>query len=598
MWLLAGAAWAGHAYALWGEPKYPPGFAHFDYANPAAPKDGELRLVSNLRSSTFDKYNPFTMRGSAPAYLQNLLFESLLTGALDETATGYGLLAESVEVADDRLSATFRLRPEARFHNGKPVLADDVKYSFETLISPQAAPVYASMLQDVEGADVLDAHTIRFRFRRPNRELPLTVGSLPIFSRDWGMVDGQRKPFDEIITDIPIGSGPYRIGPVIFGRDITYVRDPDYWGRELNVNVGANNFERITIRIYQDHTARLEALKAGEFDAMQFFSAGDWARRVRGRRFDSGELVKAEFQHHNPTGFQSYFLNVRRPLLQDVRVRRALALALDYEWMNQRLFYGAYRRVQGLFGNTQCAAEGEPSAQELALMAPLRAHIQPEAFGPMPRPPRTDDRPNGLRENLRKAQALLAEAGWHMRDGVLRNARGEPFIIEVMDSNDAGIRTISPWQRNLRKLGIEMRFRAVDFALMLQRMDRFDYDITSLNIRGSHNPGQEYLQLFGSEAADIEGGANYTGLKNPAVDALIGKMVSADSREQFVAACRALERVIVAEDVLIPAWYADAFRVAYNAKRLEFKAPMPPYVDTVENWIMFYWWSAQQPPQP
>ncbi|RMX01795.1 ABC transporter substrate-binding protein [Allofranklinella schreckenbergeri] len=588
-----------HAYALWGQPKYPAGFAHFDYANPAAPKGGELRLVSNLRTSTFDKYNPFTLRGSAPAYLQAMLFESLLTGALDETSTGYGLLAESVDVAADRLSATFRIRAQARFHNGKPVLAEDVRHSFETLISAQAAPGYATLLEKVARAEVLDARTVRFHFKSPDRELPLVVGGLPIFSRDWGLdANGQRKPFDQIITDTPIGSGPYRIGPVVFGRDITYVRDPDYWGRELAVNAGAHNFERITIRIYKDATARLEALKAGEFDLMQFHSAGDWARRVKGRRFDSGELVKAEFEHRNPTGFQSYFLNLRRPHLQDVRVRRALALAMDYEWMNRRLFYGSYRRVRGLFGNTQCAAEGLPSAAELALLEPWRSQIPPEAFGPMPEPPRTDHSEHGLRENLRQARELLAQAGWTLQGGTLRNAQGQPLVLEVMDSNEAGIRTVAPWQRNLQKIGIELRFRVVDFALMLQRMDAFDYDITSLNIQGTHNPGQEYAQLFGSFAADQNGSANYSGLKSPAVDALIARMVQAGTQADYQAACRALERVVTAENIMVPAWYASNFRVVYNAQRLAFQAPMPPYVQVMENWAMAYWWATPPSPTP
>ena len=290
--LLAGATtavpvWAEHAYALWGQPKYAQGFTHFDYVNPDAPKGGELRLVSNLRVSTFDKYNPFTIKGTAPAYLSGLLFDTLLVGSMDETATGYGLLAEDVQVAPDRLSATFRLRPQARFHNGKPVLAEDVKHSFDTLTGPHTSPGYKTVLAEVQSWEVMDARTIRFHFRSPNRELPLTVGGMPIFSRDWGA----GKAFNEVVMETPIGSGPYRIGSVVFGKDITYVRDPDYWARDLPVRRGTGNFDRIIVKIYKDSTARLEALKAGEFDVMRFFSAGDWARRVNGRKFDAGELV-------------------------------------------------------------------------------------------------------------------------------------------------------------------------------------------------------------------------------------------------------------------------------------------------------------------
>ena len=257
-WLLP-PAWAAHGYALWGELKYPAGFTHFDYVQPQAPKGGELRLVSNSRASTFDKYNPFTIKGSAPAYLADLMFDSLLAGALDETAAAYGLLAEDVSVAADGLSATFRLRPEARFHNGEPVRAADVKHSFDTLVGPYTSPAFKTLLEDVAGVDVLDELTLRYRFKKPSRELPPTVGALPVFSRAWGMEGGQPKRFDQVVMDTPIGSGPYRIGPVRFGKDITYVRDPNYWARELNVRRGMANFDRITVKIYKDNTARLEA---------------------------------------------------------------------------------------------------------------------------------------------------------------------------------------------------------------------------------------------------------------------------------------------------------------------------------------------------
>ncbi|NVO06426.1 MAG: ABC transporter substrate-binding protein, partial [Rhodoferax sp.] len=260
--LCAIPAWAAHGYALWDDFKYPSGFDHFDYVNAQAPKGGELRMVSNLRVSTFDKYNPFTIKGNAPAYLSSLLFDTLLTGSLDETATAYGLLAEDVQVAPDRLSVTFRLRAHARFHNGDPVLAQDVKHSFDILNGPLVSPGIRSALEDVAAAEVVDPLTVRYRFKKPNRELPLTVGGLPVFSHRWG----EGKPFDQVVMDIPIGSGPYRIGPVVFGRDITYVRDPSYWARDLNVRRGTANFDRILVKIYKDNTAKLEALKAGEFD--------------------------------------------------------------------------------------------------------------------------------------------------------------------------------------------------------------------------------------------------------------------------------------------------------------------------------------------
>lgn len=589
------AAWAAHGYALWGDLKYPPGFDHFDYVNPAAPKGGEIRMVSGLRNSNFDKYNPFTMKGSAPAYLGDLLFDTLLTGSLDEAGAAYGLLAEDVAVAPDRLSATFRLRPEARFHNGDAVTAQDVKHSFDTLMGPYTSPAYKTLLVDVAGVDLLDARTVRYRFKRPNRELPLTVGGLPVFSHKWG----QGKPFDQVVMDEPIGSGPYRIGPVKFGKDITYVRDPNYWARDLNVKRGTDNFDRVLIKIYKDNTARLEALKAGEFDLMAFYSAGDWARRVNGPRFKSGELVKGEFRHKLPTGFQSYVLNSRRPFLSDVRVREALGLAIDYEWMNRQMFYNAYTRVKGIFGNTDCAATGTPDAAQLALMEPFRAQIPPAAFGPAYEPPRTDQphdpKVGGLRENLRRAQLLLVQAGWTVQDGELRNAQGQPMVLEYLDSNEGGARVVTPWMRNLDKLGIRLVYRPVDFALYQQRLQKFDFDITTIAYQGTLNPGQEYADLFGSKAADTEDSGNLAGVKSPAVDSLISHMVGADTRPEFLAACRALERVVSHSHYLLPQWYSPVHRLAYNAWRLQKPDVVPPYFRG-ETWAMETWW-ARQPPK-
>ena len=589
LFLLSLPAWAAHGYSLWGYLQYPAGFTHFSYVNPQAAKGGELRLVSNQRTSTFDKYNPFTVKGSAPAYLSNLLFDTLLSGALDETAAAYGLLAQDVQVSADGMSATFVIREAARFHNGDPVLALDVKHSFDTLNSSFAAPGYRTALEDVAGAEVIGLRTIRFRFKHPNRELPLTVGGLPVFSHRWGRAGDIVKPFDQVVMEIPIGSGPYKIGPVNFGKDISYERDPKYWAKDLPVRLGTANFDRITVKIYKDNTARLEALKAGEFDLMRFFSAGDWARRVNGKKFDSGELVKAELTHRLPTGFQSYVLNTRRTKLQDVRVRQALGLAIDFEWMNRQMFYGAYQRVQGLFGNTQCQAQGEPDASEKLLMEPLKAHIPSAAWGPMVTAPRTDGE-NSLRNNLRQAQALLKEAGWTYRDGALRNAQGEPLELEYLDSNEAGARVVTPWARNLEKIGVKLVFRPVDFALYQQRLQKFEFDITSMAYQGTHNPGQEFADLFGSKAADTEDSGNHTGLKNAAVDALISKMTGAKTKTELLSACKALDRVIGHNYLLLPQWSAASHRLAYNAWRLQRPPHMPPYAQG-ETWAIDTWWA-------
>ena len=597
--LMAGTGWAAPGYAVWGAFKYPPGFTHFDYVNPAAPKGGELRMVAGSRISTFDKYNPYTLKGNAPSFLGDLLFESLLTGPMDEIGVGYGLLAEDVDVPADLQSATFRIRPEARFHNGDPVLASDVKYSYETLISKYASPSYAGLLAEVAACEVVDQRTVRFRFKRQDRQLPLVVGGLPIFSPKWGMVNGKPKQFDEIVMDTPIATGAYKIGPVRFGKDVTYVRDPGYWGRDLPVRRGMNNFDRITIKIYRDSTAQLEALKAGEFDLMQFFSAGDWNRRLNGKRIESGELIKEVFQHKLPDGYYSYVLNLRLPKFQDRRVRMALELAMDYEWMNLHLFRGSYVRVKGVFGNTDCEANGNPSAAEAALMEPFRASLPAEVFGPMAVPPRTDGA-TSLRDNLTKARALLTEAGWTWRDGALRNAKGEPFIIEFLDSTESrGATTTAAWKRALEKLGIDFQLRDVDFALWQQRLESNKFEMLSISFPGTHFPGSDYVDLFGSKAADVPGSGNYGGIKNPAIDGLIAKLTIAEKREDFLAACRALDRAIAHGHYLIPAWTSRGRRIAYSDWKLERPAVVPayppegvPYMD----WFMTTWW-ARNPPK-
>ena len=584
-----GPAWAAHGYALWGDLKYPSDFSNFDYVNPAAPKGGELRLVSNLRSSTFDKYNPFTIKGSAPAYLSDLMFDALLAGPLDETASGYGLLAQDVSVAADGMSVTFVLRPEARFHNGDPVLAADVKHSYDMLMGPYTSPAYKTLLEDVAGIDILSERSLRYRFKKPNRELPLTVGGLPVFSRSWGLEGGKPKRFDAVVMDIPIGSGPYRVGPVRFGKDITYVRDPAYWAKDLNVRRGMGNFDRITVKIYKDNTAKLEALKAGEFDLMRFFSAGDWARRVNGKKFDSGELIKGEFKHRLPSGFQSYVINTRRDKFKDVRVREALGLAIDYEWMNRQMFYGAYQRVRGLFGNTDCQASGLPGPQELAVLEPWRSQIAPAAMDAMFAPPRTDGA-GSLRDNLRRARDLLGQAGWTVQNGVLRNQKGEAMVIDYLDSNEGGARVVAPWARNLEKLGIKLNYRAVDFALYQQRLSKFEFDIISLAYGGTHSPGQEYADMFGSKAAVTEDSGNMAGVSSPAIDAIIARMTSAKTKADLLPACRALDRVISHSHYLIPQWTATTHRMAFNDKRLGRPGQVPPY-SSGEGWVINTWWA-------
>ena len=594
LWFMStSGAWAAHAYAQFGDIKYPPGFDHFDYVDPAAPKGGDISLVAPVRVSTFDKYNPYTLKGTAPSGLSLLVFETLLIGTYDEPTTAYGLLADDVSVAADGLSVTFRLNPLARFTNGDPVLAIDVKSSFDRLMSKEASPVYRSAFSDVKSVTVVGERLVRFNFTRNNAELPLMAGSLPVFSHKWGLEGGKLKPFDKVVTDTPIASGPYRIGRVNFGKDITYQRDPNYWGRQLNVRKGQFNFDRITYKIYKDDTSRLEAFKAGEFDVIQSNIAREWARAYTGGKFRSGAFVKIEMQHQNPGGMQSWLFNLRLPKFQDPRVRQAIGLAMDYEWMNRQLFYNSYKRVRGYFVGGDFEAKDLPGEDELALLAPLRRQLRPEVFTqPVPLPPSTLP-PNSLRANLLKARTLLAQAGWTYRDGALRNQAGEAFEIDILDDSGQGAsmsRIITPFTQNLRKLGIEARHKTVDFSLLQTRLDAFDFEMTSLNIPGSLSPGAELLDRFGGKAARTPGSNNFYGVDLPAVDALLDRVVTAVSRPEQVAALRALDRVLRFEYNEVPAWYSGVHRVAYTAHRFGQPTAKPLYY-RAEDWILSSWWA-------
>lgn len=584
------ASWAAPAYAQFGDIKYPAGFSHFDYVNPAAPKGGEIRMVPPTRPTNFDKFNPFTLRGTAPYGIGLLLMESLLTGNFEEPTTAYGLLADDVQVAADRLSATFRLNEKARFHNGAPVLAADVLHSYSQLTGKLAAPQYRTIYAEVKGATVISERVVRFDFLTPNPELPLVVGGMPVFSRDWGKVNGEAKPFDQIVAEVPIGSGPYKIASPAMGRDITYVRDPAYWGQDLPTRKGQFNFDRISFKIYLDETSRFEGLKAGEFDFLREFISRNWARQYTGKPFTSGELVKRAFENRNPGDFQGYVFNLRNPKFQDVRVRKAIGLAMDFEWMNRQLFYGLYKRVNGYFPNSEFHAEGAPKPDELALLEPLRAQLKPEVFGPVPVSPSTTP-PGSLRENLRQAQALLREAGWTYRDGALRNAQGEAFTMEFLNDQPSLVRIVGPFQKALEKLGISMTYRVVDFSLAKQKMDAFDFEVTTLRLPGSTAPGGELLELFGSRAAATPGSGNVWGIADPAVDALLQKVVAARTRPELSAAMRALDRVLTHGYYSVPQYYGDAFLIGYRPARFVLPPVVPPYYQP-DTWAMSTWWAS------
>ena len=578
----SGSALAAHALAWGAQPKYPPDFQHYDYVNPDAPKGG---TVNRDGFGTFDKLNPFTLRGIAGAGLGELMFETLGDQSWDEPFSVYGLLAQDMELAPDQLSITFRLNPAARFWNGDPVLAADVKHSFEVLIGKLAHPRYNQYFADVERVEVVSERVVRFSFRQRNQELHLILATgLPIFSRKWG--DG--LPFDQVALQEPITSGPYRLESVDFGKSISFKRLPDYWADKLPVRRGMYNFERLTFKYFKDETARLEGFKAGEYDWIFENSAKNWARGHTGRRYATGELVKKTFPHSNVAGMQGFALNMRRPLFQDVRVRQALALAFDFEWMNRQVFFNQYTRTASYFANSPMAAKGKPEGAELELLRSLGDLVDPEVFGDVPLPPVTTP-PHSLRENLREALQLLKAAGWQVDgEGRLRNADGEAFHFEVLSYSSAIERIAVPWVRNLERLGISVSLRTTDPALFQRRLDSFDFDVTTHSFGMSSTPGNELFQMFSSAAADQQGSENLPGIRNPALEAIMDKLVRSRSRDELEAAARALDRVLRHGWYMVPHFHLATHRVAFSS-RLAYPDKLPTYY-AAQPWMSRTWW--------
>lgn len=586
---------AAHGFALHGDLKYPADFKYFDYVNPDAPVGGTLVLANPDRRTSFDKFNPFTLKGTAAPGLNALMFESLLISSADETASAYGLLADDVTVAPDELSVVFHIRPEARFSNGDPVLASDVKYSYDMLMSKASSPGYRSMCMDVKSVIVTGERSVRFDFKQRNRELPLIVGSLPVFSKKWT----QAVPFEKLTFEEPVTSGPYIIDRYDAGRGIIFKRDPNYWGKKLAVRRGTFNFDRVIYRLYKDETAKLEAFKAGEFDAIVEYRAKNWAKSYQGTKFSKGELIKTEFPHRNGAGMQGFVMNMRKPIFKDVRVRQALILALDFEWLNRQLFYGAYKRLDSWFSNSELAAsaafDGKPGLGELKLLEPMHAKLAPEVFGPDVVQPSTNP-PRTLRDNLREARRLLAQAGWTYTDDALRNAKGEPMVFEFLDDGGAMSRVITTYVRNLEKLGIQVNQRTTDYALYQKRLEDFDFDMVSIRFPDSQSPGNELRDRFSSEAADTPGSDNLFGLKSPQVDQLVDNVLHANTREELVTAGRALDRVLMHGYYIVPNWYSASHRVAYR-KDLGYPKDRLPYYYTAEGWILSNWWRTDVQPK-
>ncbi len=531
-----------HALALYGEPKYGPNDV-FDFINPNAPKGGTLRLEASAQ--TFDSLNPFSMKGVGAAGLgflggNGMFVEGLSNSSDDEPFTQYCLLCETMEVAEDNSWIEFTLRPEARFHDGSPVTADDVIYSFQTL-QEKGLPTYRLYWADIGKVEKTGPLKVKFYSKNPgNTELLLIIGQVPIISKVfWDAHD-----LSATTLAIPVSTGPYRIESFEQGRFIAYKRDPNYWGKDLIINRGTSNFDSVRFDYFRDDTVAFEAFKTGGFDLQYENSARRWATGYDFPAINDGRVTKLEVSSATPISAQGFTYNLRRSKFQDRRVRQALNYAFDFESMNRTIFYQQYVRLRSYWQRSDLEAKGLPSPAELALLEPLRGQIPPEVFTQEFTQPVTNG-DGDARENLLKARTLLAEAGWSIVNGQLTNKQtGELFTFEVIEVSPTLDRVVLPWIQNLEKLGIKGSFRVIDSSQIVTRMNEFDFDVTTAAVRNGLSPGNEQSEYWSSEAAARPGSRNVGGVKDPAVDALIAAIVKAPDREALVAATRALDRVL------------------------------------------------------
>ncbi|MEQ8192959.1 MAG: extracellular solute-binding protein [Rhodospirillales bacterium] len=565
-----------HGIAIHGEPKYPPGFKHFEYADPNAPKGGTLRRHT---TGTFDSFNPYIIKGNPAAGL-GFTMEALMTSAMDEPATEYGQIAESVETPPDRSWVAFTLHENARWHDGKPITVDDVIFSLETL-KQKGQPFFRFYYANVAKVEQTGPRTVKFTFAGgENRELPVIMGQLPVLPKHYW----QNREFDKTTLTPPLGSGPYKIKNFEPGRFITYERVKDYWGADIPVNKGANNFDIIRYDYYRDDTVALEAFKAGEYDFRLENSSKAWATSYDSPALRAGWIKKDEIRHHNPSGMQGFAMNLRRPLFKDRRVRRALAYAFDFEWSNQNLFYGQYTRTKSYFDNSDLASSGLPGPEELKILEPLRGQIPEEVFTTPYAVPKTDGS-GDIRANLREAFKLLRAAGWTFKDRKLVNAEtGRPFRFEILLISPLFERIVLPYIRNLKRLGIDARVRTVDSAQYRRRLDDYDFDVVVGVLGQSLSPGNEQREFWGSDAAGRQGSRNIIGIRNPAIDKLIDLLIAAPDRRGLIVRTRALDRVLLWGHYVVPHWHINTFRIAY------WDIFGRPEINPDYNLAFMYWW--------
>lgn len=592
--LAATTAWAdniSHGLSAFGDLKYDADFAHFDYVNPEAPKGGTFSNLTRIGKASFDSLNPFILEGEAPDGIGrrepgSLVYDSLMARAYDEPDAVYGLVAEKVELAEDRSWVIFHMRKEARWHDGTPITAHDVVFTHDTKME-KGHPRYALVLKDVIGVEALDDHTVKYSFNPKGalRDLALAVSTLPILSKAYYL----EHDFTRVTLDPPLTSGPYSFGKIVPGQAITYDRVEDYWGKDLPVNVGRYNFDHIRFEFFRERTIALEAFLAGGYTLREEFTSKMWATGYKGPAVEQGLIKRELTQDNRPAGAQAFYINTRRAKFADPRVRQALDLAFDYEWTNKAIFYGAYLRMGSVFDNSPMMATGKPEGKELALLEPFRGQLADDIFGEAYKPPVNDGTGNN-RANLRQAAMLLREAGWRIKDGVLQNAAGEAMDIEFLAFGETFVRVVNPYIENLKRLGINAAARIVDSAQYQRRLEEFDFDITTRRYVMRQTPGIDQRNMWHSQAAATNGSFNIAGVSDPAVDAMIGNIISATTRDDHIAAAKALDRLLMHGHYFVPQWYKGSHTLAYW-DRFSRPAIKPKYARGI---LDLWWWDAEK----
>ncbi|MGH1399311.1 MAG: extracellular solute-binding protein [Alphaproteobacteria bacterium] len=577
-----------HAIALHGEPKYGADFTHLEYANPDAPKGGRLKMGV---IGSFDSLNPFIVKGSPASgmnYMRSgFVYQSLMQNAWDEPFTLYGILAQSIEVAEDRSWVAFNLRPEAKWADGEPVTAEDVVWTFHTL-RDKGQPFFKAYYGDVKAVTAPSARRVKFEFSvAGNAELPLIIAEMAILPKHFW----EGREFDKTSLEAPLGSGPYKVSAVESGRSITYERDPDWWGKDLPFFKGFYNFDTVQYDYYRDANVALEAFLAGEFDIRMENTAKVWANAYNVPAVSEGRLIKDEIENARPAGMQGFIYNIRRDVFKDVAVREALNYAFDFEWSNKQFAFGDYVRTDSYFENSELASRGLPEGAELALLERLNTdfpgQIPAAVFSEEYRNPLTDGSGNA-RRNLRSAMTMLDKAGWVLGADGVRVKDGVRLEFEILDSNPQFERWVLPFIQNLKRIGVAANFRVVDSAQYQNRVNEFDFDMTIGGFGQSNSPGNEQRDFWGSAKAEMQGSRNYIGLKNPAVDAIIEELITAESRTDLVTHVRALDRILLHSHYVIPMWHYNKWRIArwgHIARPEALSGISPLIADT--------WWGAE-----